>query len=201
MDPKTFTETIQKAQQGCPQSIGLLLTQYQNYLMAIANARLHPELLAKVGGSDVVQQTFYEAIKSIAEFQGGSAEEFLAWLRQILLHNLQDIQRLYLNTAARDIARERPSTDSRPLAEFPAIGRSPSSQVSSLEEVRRLEAALVQLPTEYRLVIELRNRDRMRFAEIGQHLNRSEDAARMLWNRALERLELELQKIPSDEAY
>lgn len=200
MDPNTFEETMRKAQEGCKQSVGLLLTQYQNYLMAIANARLHPELLAKVGGSDVVQHTFFEAVQSIAEFKGRTAEEFQAWLRQILLHNLQDIQRLYLNTAARSIARERPGADSRPLAEFPAIGRTPSSQVSSLEEVQRLEAALAQLPTEYRLVIELRNRDRMRFAEIGQHLNRSEDAARMLWNRALERLEAELQNIPTDEA-
>lgn len=192
MTPDEFAALLAKVHAGSRSSLGRLLDGHRKYLLAVANAELHPELVAKAGGSDLVQQTFTEAQQSIEQFRGTSAEDLRAWLRRILLNNIIDLEREYLGTAARDVRRERPMTDSRPIDQLPDLGPSPSSQVASLEDARRLNAALVRMPEDYRVVIELRNRDRLRFAEIGERLQRSEDAARMLWARAVERLQQEL---------
>jgi hypothetical protein len=41
-------------------------------------------------------------------------------------------------------------------------------------------------------VIELRNRERLTFAEVGQRMGRSAEAARKLWARAIELLRKEM---------
>jgi RNA polymerase sigma factor (sigma-70 family) len=60
------------------------------------------------------------------------------------------------------------------------------------EQAETVDAALGRLPEDYRRVIELRNREDRPFAEVGAILGRSADAARMLWFRAVERLQREL---------
>ena len=51
-----------------------------------------------------------------------------------------------------------------------------------------IACAIAELPDDYRRVIELRSRENRTFQEIGCELNRSPDAARMLWFRAIESL-------------
>lgn len=58
-----------------------------------------------------------------------------------------------------------------------------------------LRAALQRLSEEQRRVIRLRNWDELTFAEIGRRLNRSEEAARKLWTRSVEKLQAELEFI------
>ena len=60
------------------------------------------------------------------------------------------------------------------------------------EALEALDQALARLPPEYREVILLRHREELPFAEIGRRMNRSADAARMLWSRAFNRLAEEL---------
>jgi RNA polymerase sigma-70 factor (ECF subfamily) len=49
------------------------------------------------------------------------------------------------------------------------------------------------LPDDYRRVIELRYLEEQSFEEIGARMQRSADAARKLWARAVERLQQELE--------
>ena len=51
-----------------------------------------------------------------------------------------------------------------------------------------LRQALARLRPSYQRVIELRNRDRQTFAEIGVQMAISEERARRLWARAVEQL-------------
>jgi RNA polymerase sigma-70 factor (ECF subfamily) len=62
----------------------------------------------------------------------------------------------------------------------------------SAEQAQRLWAAIDRLPDDYRRVMTLRYTDGLAFAEVGQRLGRSADAARMLWARAVERLKDDL---------
>ena len=50
-------ECIQLAQQGCPNSLGQLYERCQRYLLLIANNELGEEFRAKLGPSDIVQET------------------------------------------------------------------------------------------------------------------------------------------------
>ena len=54
-----------------------------------------------------------------------------------------------------------------------------------------LEQAMAQLPNDYQQVLRLRNWEQLPFDEIGVRMNRSRDAARKLWSRAI----LQLQEL------
>ncbi len=57
-----------------------------------------------------------------------------------------------------------------------------------------LQVTLRKLPNQYQEVIQWRNYDRASFEEIGQRLERSAEATRKLWVRAVEMLQQELDE-------
>ena len=69
-------------------------------------ARLDPDLAAKDGASDLVQETLLGAYRNIAAFRGRSRAELLAWLRKILRNNVADLRRHYRGTGKRRIGLE-----------------------------------------------------------------------------------------------
>src|SRR6516225_8608246 len=82
------------------------LERFRSYLLLLARIRLDPMVRAKVGASDVVQQTLFEAHRDGAQFRGRSVGEQAAWLRQILARNLANVVR-DLRRDKRDVAREQ----------------------------------------------------------------------------------------------
>ena len=76
------TDGIQTPQQ--------LVQTCRDYLLLVANRNLDRELQGKLGASDLVQETFVRAQRNFKQFRGSSIEEFLTWLRQILLNHLVD---------------------------------------------------------------------------------------------------------------
>ena len=61
-----------------------MLDGCRQYLLMIANEVIGPELQAKLGASDLVQETFVEAHRHLAAFRGKTEGELRAWLRRIL---------------------------------------------------------------------------------------------------------------------
>ena len=59
----------------------------------------------------------------------------------------------------------------------------------AMEQDAALKKALLELSEEYRQVIEWRNYQGLSFEEIGQRTDRSAEAARKLWGRALKNLQ------------
>ena len=55
-----------------------------------------------------------------------------------------------------------------------------------------LARAMERLPPDYRQVITLRHEQQLTFEEIGQQMQRTANAARMLWLRAIECLQKEM---------
>ena len=82
------------------------LERFRSYLLLLARTRLDPMVRAKVGASDVVQQTLFEAHRDLAQFRGRTVDEQAAWLRQILARNLANVVR-DLRRDKRDVAREQ----------------------------------------------------------------------------------------------
>ncbi len=198
--PKEVTRWLAAARGGSLEALGQVLEACRSYLLGIAGRRLGVELRSKGGASDLVQQTFLDAQRQFERFQGGSEKELLAWLRQILLHNLAHFQRRYRATGKRDLSREAPlageasSTDGGavPVAQTP----TPSEQMVAREEAEAVQQALERLPEEHRQVLALRHQEQLTFEEIGQRLGRSTSGARALWLRAVELLNDELGKSP-----
>jgi RNA polymerase sigma-70 factor (ECF subfamily) len=166
----------------------------------VANKELDPKLQAKGGASDLVQQTFLEAQRDFARFRGDSEDELLAWMRRLLLHNLADFKRRYRDTGKRQAGLEtRLQSDSAactPAEILAADVPTPSCQAMAREEDEALNRAMQQLPEDYRRVLVWRYQEERSFEEIGKQLQRTPNAARKLWLRAVERLRQELEKSP-----
>jgi RNA polymerase sigma-70 factor (ECF subfamily) len=195
-------DLIARARSGSSQALDELIGTYRAYLLLVANEELDPRLLGKVAASDVVQEACAAIAHRFDGFQGSREDEWRAWIRQALLHDLQDARRRYVETAKRDLAREVPLEGScgerEPRHEVLAADPSPRSRLIAEEEAALLDAALQRLPEDYRQVIQLRNWELLPFEDIGQRLNRSAEAARKLWARAIEHLQRELESHERD---
>jgi len=191
-----FAQLIQAARAGSQSAIGQVIDQCRPYLLAIANDALDEDVAAKVGASDVVQDSILSAQRCLSEFEGESREELLAWLRGILINDLKQTHR-HFHAAKRHVDRERPLRDdslSRDNALLVDQGDSPSAVAAEREQEEKLYRALQQLSPDERHVVELRNWQRLSFAEIGDQMERSADAARKLWSRAIVRLQRLLER-------
>jgi RNA polymerase sigma-70 factor (ECF subfamily) len=205
--PESKAEEVAKwfvaARGGSQEALGFLLEMCRPYLLLVANHQLRPGLRSKVSPSDVVQDTFVKAHAHFARFHGGTEEEWLAWLRRILLNNLANVSRHYLATESRRVGREVALDAADPLnvqaQEVDAPADSPSAEAIRQEELGALEQAVGQLPEHYRQIIHWRNWERLSFEEIGERSGRSAEAARKLWARAVEQL-TQLLETPNDTA-
>jgi RNA polymerase sigma-70 factor (ECF subfamily) len=176
------------------------LMRYESWLKILAGLEIDSRFRGKFSASDAVQQTLLEAWKDWDRFQGSDEPQRLAWLRQILAHQLAHLARHYAGTQKRDVTREVSLQQS--LAEssdrlgsmLPAPVSSPSEQLEAKEQQLLLADVLAQLPDDYRKIIVLRNIKKLSHKEIAEQLGRSEGAIRMLWVRALTKLREEIEK-------
>lgn len=184
---------ITSAESTRERALGRRLESFRAYLLTIARREMSAELRTKCGASDVVQQAFCEAVRDREAMRGRTPHQVRGWLRCILTNTIRDMARSY-GQAKRNMALEVSiaGQDSHELID-PEL--TPSSQAIAREEADSIDTALARLPEDYRRVIELRNRDCRPFGEIGALLGRSADAARMLWFRAIEKLQEELASI------
>jgi RNA polymerase sigma-70 factor (ECF subfamily) len=182
-----------------------LFQRYNHYLHVLAQTQLGRHLRSKVDASDLVQQTLLEAHRDFAGFQGRHEGELLAWLRQILAHNLFNEARRYAaqqRDAAREVSLEQmqAGVDQSSLA----LGRclaadtpSPSSDAVHRESAVQLADALAKLPEDYRQVLLLRVFEELPAEEVAQRMGRTAGAVRMLQMRALTALR---EQMASDAA-
>jgi RNA polymerase sigma-70 factor (ECF subfamily) len=191
---------LQAARSGDKEALGRLLAAHQGYLLSIARQELAPDLQAKAGASDLVQQTFLEAQRDFAHFVGESADEWKAWLKKLLRNNVANLARHYRDTGKRKAAAEVPlqgdASSAGGAAEVAADGSSPSEHLMAIEQTQAVHRALEKLPPDYRQVILLRHQEELPFEEIGRLMGRSTNAAEKLFARAIKRLQQELEPPP-----
>jgi RNA polymerase sigma-70 factor, ECF subfamily len=185
---------LRLARTGSGAALGELLEWYRNYLTLLARLQIGRRLRSKIDPADLVQETFLEAHRHFARFQGNTEAELVGWLRGILATNLAHLLRRYLGTQRRDVRLERQlaldlDQSSRVLDQaLPASQSSPSQQAVRREQAVLLADALQCLPDDYREVIVLRQLEGLSFPEVAQRMDRSLDSVKKLWIRGLDRL-------------
>jgi RNA polymerase sigma-70 factor (ECF subfamily) len=197
---EVIRQWIAAARGGSREALGQALEHCRQYLLLMANEELDGHLRAKIGASDLVQETFLKAQGHFDGFHGETEGELLQWLRRILLNHLANTNRQFQGTEKRALGREVP-IEELPFATVPDAGgitqESPSKNAAANERADALRAALAQLPEHYQQVIQLRNYDRLSFEEIGQKTGRTAEAVRKLWARGLKQLEEILERSES----
>jgi RNA polymerase sigma-70 factor (ECF subfamily) len=178
---------IREAGGGSAEALGRLLELCRPYLTLVADQHLSPNLRAKVNPSDLVQDTCLEAHRDFARFTGTTEDDLLAWLRRILLNNLANVRRHYQGTEKRQVGREVALAEmpSAELIDGLGVEESPSGQAQARERDEELQSALARMPEATRQIIHWRNYERLTFEEIGRRLDKSAEAVRKTWARAI----------------
>jgi RNA polymerase sigma-70 factor (ECF subfamily) len=192
-------ELIAQVRGGDQAALGRLLELYRNYLRLVARSLIGAALRVKLEPSDLVQETFLKAHREFARFAGHGEHELVAWLRRILARTLADQVkhqrrkgRDYRRQESLDLLLERSDQTLRLALASPS--GSPSERASRREQAVLLADAVSQLPPDYREAFILRTLEHVPFEEIADKMGRSVGAVRMLWTRALERLNQMLEK-------
>jgi RNA polymerase sigma-70 factor (ECF subfamily) len=185
-----------EARDGSQSALGKAFEAGRKYLLTIANEALDDRLRAKVGASDLVQDTYVEAQRSFGQFRGNNEKEFYGWLGGILDHRLANCVRHYCQTQQRLIDRELSGEAwEQALGRVSDGGLTPGAALAEQEDQRRARMALQRLEEPWRSALIERTWQGAAFAEIGARRNCSADAARKLWARAVDKLGRILQEI------
>jgi RNA polymerase sigma-70 factor (ECF subfamily) len=182
---------IAQARAGDHVALDRLLGAYLACLLAAADRGLNTALRGRLDPSDLVQDTLIEAWQDFAQFRGESEADLLAWLRQILRHNLANERRRHIYSAMRSIRREvalSEAASSRLPGAADHEAESPTARIEDRERRDTLESSLRRLPEHYRQALCLHSQDGLTFAQVGGRLACSAEAARKLWGRAAEEL-------------
>ena len=187
-----FRRLIEEALEGEPEARNEMIRTLVGYLNLVARQELDPKIHAKVGVSDIVQSTLLRVEKNLDQFEGHSRAKLLSWVRKILRNRIHEAHRHYQQTEKRNVRREVSATDSKTGVVLTDAHPSPQTEAVLQEEALALRQAIARLPNDYRTIIMLRNWERLPFEEIGHRMNRSTDASKKLWARAIQRLQKEL---------
>jgi RNA polymerase sigma-70 factor (ECF subfamily) len=184
---------IEEARSGDAAALGRLLELYRNYLKLVARSLIGTSLRVKLEPSDLVQDTFLKAHREFAGFAGQGERQLVAWLRRVLARTLADQVkhyrrkgRDYRQEESLDLLLER--SDQTLQQALASRSGPPSERASRREQAVLLADAVSQLAPDYREVFILRTLEHVPFEEIAAKMGRSVGAVRMLWARALERL-------------
>jgi RNA polymerase sigma-70 factor (ECF subfamily) len=185
------------ARAGDAEPVGQLLQLYRNYLLVLARTQFDQRLRRRVSPSDLVQEAMLAAHRDFAQFNGHTERQFLAWLRQILIHCLHRAIETHLKTKMRDVrceisiehvsaALDRSSAKLGEMLVDPAP--SPSAPMQARENAVAFANQLAALRPHYRDVIIMRNLQGLSFEKIAGQMQRNPGAVRMLWLRAVDKL-------------
>jgi RNA polymerase sigma-70 factor (subfamily 1) len=201
MSNSAVDRLLSEIRAGSKPALDQLVDLYRPRLLRFAKRRIPAALAGKLSPSDAVQNTSLDALQSVAKLRANSERECTAWFLALLINNIEDASRQFIDSQMREVKRERPlsTDDSRNLVgTISSSIQSPLEHLLGREDNQQFESALNRLAVEYRTIIEQRSRDGLSFKEIGVRQNKSPDAVRMIWKRAVKQLTQDLRDATSE---
>jgi RNA polymerase sigma-70 factor (ECF subfamily) len=162
-------------------------------LEAFVKKRAGKPLRAHESSSDIVQSVCREVLQHADRFRHPSELAFRQWLYTTALRKISARLEFY-RAQKRDLGRAEKlapgsvESAASQVFDFYQTLSSPSRHMVLREEVERIETALARLPEEQREVVTLAHVLGLSRAEIGERMNKSEGAVRVLLHRALARV-------------
>jgi RNA polymerase sigma-70 factor (ECF subfamily) len=180
-----FAHLFAEAKSGSKDALSELLSQYQAALHSNAKPEMSASLAIRYDPADVVQDILIVAADAFSAFHGRSELELVAWLRRILIHQVQDAGK-EAHRLKRDIGREIPLT--KEIEETLEAKKEQNCEEKERQNVeqKELTETFWQLPEQYQEIIMLRFMDKRSFAEIAEVMCRSTNAVKKLCGRALQ---------------
>jgi RNA polymerase sigma-70 factor (ECF subfamily) len=197
-------DLLRRAAAGDQESWGTLLTRHAGRLRRLVAFRLDQRLQGRIDPSDVVQESYLEASRHLADYLRDPQLPFFLWLRGIAGNKLRELHRHHLGAQMRDAGREvsiyrgtMPETTSAALAaQLLGHGTQPSEAAVRAEIKVRLQEALNSMDPLDREVLALRHFEQLSPVETARVLGIRAKAAGMRYVRALKRLKEILTALP-----
>lgn len=194
MDDTQFRQIIAQIRDGDNRAMSCLLVGSFAALRS-AVTRHMDDVLVRAGfePEDIMQEAYAAAWPELAAARFENYVAFLGWLKQIAERKLIDMRRAVV-AEKRDVRRQVPGWDVRSgsyinLFDYvTATNSTPSRGAARREALAIMMVNLVQLPDEYRRVLQWRLIDGLPVPEVARLLDRSEAAVHMLCHRALKKL-------------
>ena len=203
-DSSETDDLLRRAADGDRDAVAALFARHRDRLEQMVLLRLDRRLQSRIDPSDVLQETYLEAARRIAEFARAPTTSVYVWLRVLAGQKLVDLTRRHLGAKMRDAGQEislhrgaLPQASSLSLA-AQLLGRltSPSRAAIRAETRLRVQEALNSLDPIDREVLALRHFELMTNGEVAQVLGLSKAAASNRYVRALQRLKQVLAAVP-----
>jgi RNA polymerase sigma-70 factor (ECF subfamily) len=198
-DPDDLDPMLHRARGGDRAAFEELFRRYSDELRQAIGLRLDRRLQARLDVSDVLQDTYLEAVRRLPAYLQGPEVSFGLWLRWLARDRLLVLHRHHLGTDMRSVRRELPLLPADSSAQFlrglGGAGPSPSQVIGAVEVAEQLRRALEQLDDDEREVILMRHFEHLANRDIAWLLGLSESAAHKRYARALLRLRGILQNL------
>lgn len=174
-----------------------LFDRCRNVVRMTIRSQISRDLGVKVDASDMLQETFLAATRSVSEFQGRDLDTFVRWLQVVASRRVADAYRHYCAFEKRDLKREvqldpllaRADQSAARLVDGLADpGSGPVGSAFRHEQMLRLADALAALPEHYRQILQMRYLDERPLGEIATELGRTKGSVAMLMARAIQKL-------------
>lgn len=166
-------------------------------LAAIAQDLVDRDLQAKIGVSDLVQDTMLEVVRDMDRVRSKDPRQFERWCREVLLNNFRDVSRFFRRARRRTADQELPLTSDMP---DPRSHLKPDLPLLKEEQLLHMREAIGRLPAPHQQMLKWRYMDRYSYRKIADLVARKEDAVRMMVNRSLDRLKREMSRLNDSTA-
>jgi len=190
LDPTRTIQLLGEALEGDEIAQGELLERLRPRLVMWATSRMSYDLKSKVDAEDIAQEVLLKLHKALPTFDGKGDRAFFGWVFKVAENHIRD--EVDYHGAKK---RQRTPTIRRSFSQT-----SPSMAADRTEQVQRVQQAILGLPDDYRQVIQLRRIEHQEVKEVAALMERSENAIRTLYCRALKALGAELRALEKNAA-
>jgi RNA polymerase sigma-70 factor (ECF subfamily) len=177
---------LQDAARDDKEVVGRLLEKHRERLRWMVELRLDPYLAARVAADDVVQETFFVAIRKLPAYLANRPLPFYPWLHRLARDQLHGLRRRHRRDAAQGPLPDHSTTRLADLIVDSAT--TPGHAAVRAEQARRVREALGRLPEKYRELLIMRHLEGLKFSEIAAILDITVGAATMREVYALARI-------------
>jgi RNA polymerase sigma-70 factor (subfamily 1) len=185
---------IRRIQDGDERAFGLLFGRHVAALRDRARRWLPVKLQRKVSVSDILQETRLVVLRRCLDFEHKGDGSVRNWLLRIVERKVRDVVRAYKGTAKRTVEREVSRDRRAETANLPSKVPTPSEVASAKELARLARQAMQALPPDYREVLRLAREEQLRLADVAVRMNRTREAVKKLYGRALTRFTEEFER-------
>lgn len=173
-----------------------ILMKYRERLLKIVLLRMGARLQGRVDASDVIQDTYAEASRTLDRYLEKPDIPVFLWLRLLAGEKLIQVNRFHFETQKRSVKREIHSNREMPQAssvsmasQLVGAATSPSEAAIRNENKRLLESALDKMNRLDREVLVLRHFEHLSCREAAIVLKLGYEAVKKRYIRALVKLE------------